>query len=279
MEKQINTIEKSSEIVASESVAPVIQISQPDKLLEMAISKGADMDQLDKLLQLKERYDNEMARKAFTAALAAFKTEDLCIKKDRTVTIETKDAGTYGYTHASLGNIVGTAVPIMSKHGLSHRWETVQADARVKVTCILTHRDGHSEQTTLEASPDTSGKKNGIQQVASTVTYLQRYTFLSITGLAVEEMDNDGQGFEGQQISPDKIKWDKVESAYEAFKEVVDADVDEMDYGRVQEGYRRLSNDEQMAVFSKFGKEKPEGCDLLYRSVIKKLLAMNGESK
>lgn len=276
----------SEELIVPEvkDIVYVPEQSQPDRLLEMAIANGADMNKLEKLLDLKERFDNEQARKAFTAALASFKSEDLHIIKDRTVTIETQDKGTYGYTHASLGNIIGTAVPIMSKHGLSHRWESVQADARVKVTCILTHKDGHSESTTMEASPDTSGKKNGIQQVASTLTYLQRYTFLSITGLAVEEMDNDGQSFpekkqtnKQQPISPEPVSQKKVDAAYKAFKEVIDADVDIMDHQRLQAGYNRLTNDEQMAVFNKFGKEKAEGSDRGYRAIIKELLAITGD--
>ncbi len=77
----------------------------------------------------------------------------------------------------------------LAAHGFSHRWDTKQADGRIEVSCILTHNLGHSESTTLEASPDSSGKKNAIQQVASTVTYLQRYTLLAACGLATKDMD------------------------------------------------------------------------------------------
>ena len=51
---------------------------------------------------------------------------------------------------------------------------------------------GHSESVTLSAPPDDSGKKNNIQQIASTVTYLERYTLLAATGTAVKEQDDDG---------------------------------------------------------------------------------------
>ena len=46
----------------------------------------------------------------------------------------------------------------------------------------------------LSAPPDSSGSKNSIQAIASTLTYLQRYTLLSITGLAASEADDDGRG-------------------------------------------------------------------------------------
>ena len=175
-----------------QQVPPTNVISQADRLVEMAITSGADIDRLDKLLDLKERYDKEDARKQFTSALANFKSAQLEIKKDKMVSFKSKD-GMTEYSHATLGNVVGIAVPELAKNGLSHRWDVVQKDARVEVTCILTHKGGHSESVSMNASPDDTGKKNPIQQVASTVTYLERYTFLAITGLAVEDqMEDDG---------------------------------------------------------------------------------------
>ena len=185
-------VEEEAALTETQSAAQMPALTQADRLLEIAITKGTDMAQLEKLMDLKERYDKEEARKAFTAALAAFKGEGVVISKDRTVGFETQ-TGFTSYTHASLGNIIEVATPCMSKHGLSHRWLTDQGDGVVKVTCILTHKAGHSESTTLQAAPDGSGKKNAIQQVSSTITYLERYTFLAITGLAVKEQDDDGQ--------------------------------------------------------------------------------------
>ena len=77
-------------------------------------------------------------------------------------------------------------------HGLSFRWRTDQRDANVFVTCIIAHKDGHYEETTLCAGPDTSGgKKSGIKAMGSTVTYLQRYTLKAAVGVAASH-DDDG---------------------------------------------------------------------------------------
>ena len=196
-EKTRIAVQKAESVPAN--VAPMT--SQADRLVEMAIQSGADIERLDKLLDLKERYDREEARKQFTAALADFKSEDVQIVKDKGVGYTNKDGSFTGYKHATLGNVVGTAVPHMSKHGLSHRWNVVQTQGSITVTCILTHKGGHSEEVSMFAAPDDTGKKNSIQQVASTVTYLERYTFLSITGLAVEDqMDDDGKGAEPEVI-------------------------------------------------------------------------------
>lgn len=190
-------------------------VNQADRLIEMAISSGADVDRLDKLLALKERYDKEEARKQFTAALALFKGEGVVIGKDKKVGFESSTGWTE-YKHATLGNVVITAVPHLSRHGLSHRWNVVQADGVITVTCILTHKGGHSEEVSMFASPDNTGKKNPIQQVASTVTYLERYTFLAITGLAVEDMpDDDGKGAQAPEPEPvEYINTDQVNALH-----------------------------------------------------------------
>jgi hypothetical protein len=83
----------------------------------------------------------------------------------------------------------------MGQHGLSHRWDVTQIDGLITVACIVTHELGHSERTVLQSRPDDSGKKNQIQQVASAVTYLQRYTLMSALGLAASDMqEDDGLG-------------------------------------------------------------------------------------
>ena len=177
-------------------------VSQPDRLLEMAMDKGASLEQLEKFMDLKERHDKNEAQKAFTLALSNFKAEGVEIGKDKEVSY-----GQTFYSHASLGNIISTATPILSRHGFSHRWETSQADGVITVKCILTHALGHSESTQLQSAPDASGGKNSIQAIASSITYLERYTFLAITGLAVkDQIDDDGMtSIEVEYISNEQL--------------------------------------------------------------------------
>jgi hypothetical protein len=69
------------------------------------------------------------------------------------------------------------------------------------VTCIISHRDGYFEETTLSAGRDESGSKNSIQAVGSTLTYLQRMTLKAALGLAAAE-DDDGRSSE-QDAEPE----------------------------------------------------------------------------
>lgn len=180
-----------SEIVELEQRAVAnVDRSGPMASALQALQAGATVEQLQGLLALQKDWEANEARKAYVAAMAEFKKNPPEIFKRKEVAF-----GDTRYSHATIGDVTSLTVAGLAAHGFSHRWDTRQTDGRIEVTCILTHNLGHSESTTLEASPDSSGKKNAIQQVASTVTYLQRYTLLAACGLATKDMeDDDGAG-------------------------------------------------------------------------------------
>lgn len=164
----------------------------PMQMMQVAIEKGTDLAQLEKLMELQERWEANEARKAFVVAKAAFKAEAPTIGKNKHVHFATSKGDT-NYDHATLDNVADTLAPALSKHDLTYSWETEQGDGgMIRVTCVLTHVMGHSERVTLQAGLDQSGGKNNIQAVGSTVTYLQRYTLLAATGIATKEQDVDG---------------------------------------------------------------------------------------
>lgn len=163
----------------------------PADIVLYAMQKGADIAQIEKFMDLQMKWEADQARKAFVADMAEFKKSPPEIVKDKHVAF----SGT-SYTHATLGNVTEAIVAALARCGFSHRWDTEQNGAVITVTCILTHKLGHSERTSLSAGKDDSGKKNSIQQMASTITYLQRYTLLAATGVATKDQDDDGAGSE-----------------------------------------------------------------------------------
>lgn len=185
-----------SEIIEAPPKSRAIQAADtsPSALLRIAIEQGADLDRMERLMVLQERWEANEARKAFVNAMAAFKAEPLVIYKRKQVGYTTKEGAFVGYKHAELSDVTAEVVPAMARHGLSHRWDVGQLSGQISVNCIVTHALGHSERVSMEAPPDASGKKNAIQAVASTVSYLQRYTLLAATGMATTGMDDDGAG-------------------------------------------------------------------------------------
>jgi hypothetical protein len=174
----------------------------PMTLINMAVSQGADVDKLEQLMGLQERWEKNEARKAYVSAISAFKSDPPDIYKTKLVAF-----GNTRYKHALIGDVNAIIIDCLTKHGLSHRWEVDQSNG-ITVSCIITHSMGHSELTKMTAPADTSGQKNNIQSIASTVTYLQRYTLLAATGLTTKDMpDNDAMG--GVK-TPIKSKEDKV---------------------------------------------------------------------
>lgn len=176
--------EKALVVRDTQAVAPVVT---PMQMLAMAVEKGTSIEQLTQLMALQERWEANEARKAFVQALNAFKSDPPTVLKNKDVAF-----GNTSYSHATLDHVSRVVGESLAKHGLAHRWDIHQDQARIKVACILTHTLGHSERVEMESGADTSGSKNSIQAIASAVTYLQRYTLLAATGMAAGGTDDDG---------------------------------------------------------------------------------------
>jgi len=168
--------------IAKKDVLPTV--TTPADLLNIAVSQNADLDKMEKLMELQERWEANEAKKAYNQAMTAFNNEPLIIEK-------TRKAHTSMY--AGLAETLEVVRPAMLEHGLSHSWKTEQHDTgTITVQCCITHTLGHSECTSMSAAPDESGSKNSIQALGSAQTYLQRYTLYAILGLASRDMDTDG---------------------------------------------------------------------------------------
>lgn len=174
-------------------LAPVPTANPVMDMIRQAVANGQPLDVIRELKDMAKELAADEARRAFDRALSDAKAEIPVIRKNRKVGFEHKSGdGETNYNHEDLGEIARTVDPILGRHGLSYRYRSHQGDGRVTVTCILSHRDGHSEEIQLSAAPDGSGKKNAIQQTGSAITYLQRYTLKMALGLAAAS-DDDGQ--------------------------------------------------------------------------------------
>lgn len=164
----------------------------PMQVLAMAVQKGLSPETLNQMMGLQERWEANQARKAFDAAMAEARAEIKPIVKRREVDF-TSNRGRTNYKYEDLAQIAEEIDPILARHGLSYRHRSKQDGKQLAVTCIVAHRDGHSEETTLAADNDESGNKNSIQAIGSAATYLQRYTLKLALGLSAAK-DDDGRG-------------------------------------------------------------------------------------
>jgi hypothetical protein len=181
-------------------------------IAKAAANPDVDVAKFEKILELRQRIEDAEAKKAFNAAISDAKSEIGPIIKDKVVDFPSKKTdGRTNYRYEGFDTIARAVDPVLTKYGLSYRFRSTQAAGtadtrRLVVTCILSHRDGYSEETTLEAFEDHSGNKNSIQAVGSSATYLQRYTLKLALGLSVTT-DDDGKA-SGQ--APQLITGDQV---------------------------------------------------------------------
>ncbi|WP_422446225.1 MULTISPECIES: ERF family protein [unclassified Endozoicomonas] len=171
---------------------PTAPTNEPTRLIELAISQNADIEKLERLMDLQERWERNDAQKQFSQAFARFQAEMPNVKKSKQTSFNTNKGGTMQYSYAAMDDIVKAINPVLHKHGLSYRFEQVMNEKVISVTCILTHSSGHSESCSMAGLPDMTGNKNPMQQLASSFSYLKKYTLTGVLGLATVDEDNDG---------------------------------------------------------------------------------------
>jgi hypothetical protein len=181
----------------------------PMDMIQVAVQGGQSLDIIDKLMNLQERWEANQGRKAFDQAIAAAKADIRPVIKNKVVDFTNKAGQRTHYQYEDLAEIARTVDPILGAHGLSYRYRTKQDGNRVSVTCVVSHKDGYSEETSLSAANDESGNKNSIQSIGSAITFLQRYTLKAALGLAAT-VDDDGRKSQQRDPEPDLISADEL---------------------------------------------------------------------
>lgn len=197
-------VAKVKALVTTNNGQRMMESTSPAASMIQAISAGANLETVAKMMELQQAWEANEARKAYHLAMAAFKANPPEIEKDRKVSYSTSK-GAVSYSHSDLGIAAQKISKALSPHGLSATWRTSQNGKMITVTCRITHEKGHSEETSLSAEPDDSGGKNTIQAIGSAVYYLERYTLFASTGLAPLNMDNDAQSPPAEKITAEDV--------------------------------------------------------------------------
>lgn len=172
--------------VQQQSALPAVS-SETQAIMQMiervVLNPEADMDKLDKMLDMQERILNRNAKQAFTADLAAMQSELPLVGK--------AGEGHNKAKYAKLEDINEAIRPTLQKYGFAVTFRTKQTDKTLTVIAILSHRLGHSEDTDLILPLDTSGSKNAVQAVGSTISYGKRYALCALLNISTGD-DTDG---------------------------------------------------------------------------------------
>jgi len=173
--------------------APEVAI-EADKMHPMVVAAmrggGLDTQSLRELMELQREWQRDNARAAYTRSIVQLKSKlPSVLEKDKPVRYPNKNSpGITSYRFTTLSYAMEVVTPYLNEYGFSLIWIPTTSDGMVRVTCRLTHIDGHYEETTMSAPPDSSGRKNPIQAIGSTQSYLERYTALALLGIATKDM-------------------------------------------------------------------------------------------
>jgi hypothetical protein len=177
----------NKQVVERDNLAPAVT-SETGAIMAMiervAMSPDADIEKLERMLQMQERVLDRNAKQAFTADLAAMQAELPLVGK--------AGRGHNQAKYAKLEDINEAIRPTLQKYGFAVTFRTTQSDKSVTITARLSHKMGFSEETDLTLPLDTSGSKNAVQAVGSTVSYAKRYAICALLNISTGD-DTDGK--------------------------------------------------------------------------------------
>tara|TARA_R110002051_G_C8663467_1_gene489347 strand:+ start:376 stop:1221 length:846 start_codon:yes stop_codon:yes gene_type:complete len=148
----------------------------------VATDPAADMGKLEKMLDMQERVIERESQQAFAADMSAMQSEMPRVFKM---------AQGHNITYARLEDINDSIRPVLQKYGFCVTFKTEQTDLKsVSITAICSHKLGSKQDTTLILPLDTSGSKNAVQAVGSTVSYGKRYAMCALLNISTGDDTN-----------------------------------------------------------------------------------------
>lgn len=155
-----------------------------------ATNPAVDVDKMARLLDMHIQMTGRAAKAAYIEAVRVVKRSLPVIEKNGLIEIKGRESTPY-----TLYEDIDEAIsPILDEQGLVLTFRTSQApDGRLIVTGVLSHSDGHEERTDLTLPYDSSGSKNGVQAVGSSLSYGKRYAATALLNLVSKGEDDDGE--------------------------------------------------------------------------------------
>jgi len=122
------------------------------------------------------------------------------------------------------------------------------------VVTTLAHKSG---QYIRGACPIINSKGDA-QGMGSAITYARRYSLAAICGIAQMDDDANTAVQPSQTMNPEPINFGKVKAAVDYFKKLIDGDDLDAGYEHIQAGWKKLTNDERIAVQSDMNETAPD---------------------
>lgn len=182
MPKQESLIDPRIETSATANLPAQRAPGNPMDLLSMAVERGTDPAQLEKLTELYERWQRNQAAQAFADALASFQRDCPQIHKSR-------KADRFAY--ASYDDIMHQVQPVLADCGLSVSFDMEQTQANMMTCTVIVKGGVHEQRTKLTVPIPDSIKVSSTQQYGAAVSYVKRYALCAALNIVVTNEDRE----------------------------------------------------------------------------------------
>jgi len=184
-----------SELVHAPENHPA-QANESTMMIQMiqraAADPSVDVDKMERLMQMHERFVDRSAAAAFNAAMVRAQ------RRIKPVAKKAFNAQTNS-SYAKLEDIDQKISPEYTAEGFSLSFGTADSPlvGHLRIVCDVMHEQGHTKQYFMDLPLDAAGiagktNKTGVHAHGSTHSYARRYLTMDIFNVVTVNEDNDG---------------------------------------------------------------------------------------
>lgn len=186
-----------TETSGSETVMSVIA--------RIAKDKEIPIERMTALLALQERILSRDSENAFVAALARAQSKFPVVQRSGKIVIRNKEDRQKGVpeheqrivqetTYAKWEDIWAAVREPLNGEGFTLTFDRGKTPEGLIVITAILRGHGHRETASIELQHDSSGSKNPVQAVGSTISYGKRYTAGMVLNLVSRDLERDDDG-------------------------------------------------------------------------------------
>ena len=150
----------------------------------LATNPDVSPENIKSMLDIQERMMTKQAEIDFNSEMAQMQIElPRVIKANKG----------HNTTYASYEDIDKQVRPIMTRYGFSISFTANQVNNMQHIEATLSHRKGHFKTASLTLPSDTSGSKNNVQAIGSSISYGKRYLICMLLNIVTVGEDDDAQ--------------------------------------------------------------------------------------
>lgn len=191
-QNQVSVVEASTQLTQTQEYMAMIK--------EVALNPNLDVSKMNALIDLQERLQNKRAEREYDEAMFRLQKSLPVIVKTSSVAYDLvkgkpEQGQKEAFRFAPYDKIESVIRPLYMAEGFSPvSFDTKYGSDGATIYGTLRHSGGFKKTVEMRLPIDSSGGKNNLQGMGSTLSYGQRYCLKMLFNLIFVGEDNDGNG-------------------------------------------------------------------------------------